>query len=136
MTNRRRFLQSLSAIAAYPALSAEVPWKLNYMLASSMYGSLPLAEILPRSKRPVRPPLNFGPKSMARSARNWMPWDMTRFAAMLKEHGVGFGGTTRYDLGPFKLSGGNRVVKKLGGSFIVTGGRRLQGEPGTAQGST
>ena len=37
-------------------------------------------------------------------------------------HGIGFGGTTRYDLGPFKLTEEIKLVKQLKGSFIVTGG--------------
>ena len=55
---RRQFLQSLSAFTAAPALAAEAPWKLNYMLASSMYGSLPLADILPEGNT-FDPGLNF-----------------------------------------------------------------------------
>jgi sugar phosphate isomerase/epimerase len=41
---------------------------------------------------------------------------------MLKAHDISFGGSTRYDLGPFKLMAEIKLMKQLGGNFIVTGG--------------
>lgn len=120
--NRRRFLQSLSAIAAAPAFAAESPWKLNYMLASSMYGSLPLAEILPEVKKTGAAAIELWPKKHGTQREEMDAMGHDKFAALLKEHGVGFGGSTRYDLGPFKLTDEIAIVKKFGGSFIVTGG--------------
>ena len=120
--NRRRFLQSIAAAATTPALAAEKPWKLNYMLASSMYGSLPLADILPEVKKTGATAIELWPKKHGTQREELDAIGHEKFAAMLKEHGIGFGGTTRYDLGPFKLTDEIAVVKKLGGSFIVTGG--------------
>jgi sugar phosphate isomerase/epimerase len=119
---RRQFLQSLSAIAAGPAFAAETPWKLNYMLASSMYGSLPLADILPEVKKGGATAIELWPKKHGTQREEMDAIGHEKFAEMLKEQGIGFGGTTRYDLGPFKLTEEIGVVKKLGGSFIVTGG--------------
>lgn len=119
---RRQFLQSLSAIAAAPALAAETPWKLNFMLASSMYGSLPLADILPEVKKTGATGIELWPKKHGTQREEADAIGHDKFAEMLKEQGVGFGGTTRYDLGPFKLTEEIAFVKKLGGSFIVTGG--------------
>ncbi len=120
--NRRHFIQSLSAIAAAPVVAAETPWKLNYMLASSMYGSLPLAEILPEVKKTGATGIELWPKKHGTQREEMDAIGHDKFAALLKAHGVGFGGTTRYDLGPFKLTEEIAVVKKFGGSFIVTGG--------------
>lgn len=122
--NRRRFIQSLSALAAAPAFAAETPapWKLNYLLASSMYGSLPLAEILPEVKKGGASAIELWPKKHGTQREEMDAMGHDKFAALLKAHGVGFGGTTRYDLGPFKLAEEIAVVKKFGGSFIVTGG--------------
>ena len=120
--NRRHFVQSLSALAAAPAMAAEEKWKLNYLLASAMYGSLPLAEILPEVKKTGATGIDLWPKKHGTQREEMDAMGHDRFAAMLKEHGVGFGGTTRYDLGPFKLKEEIGVVKKLGGTFIVTGG--------------
>lgn len=129
--NRRRFLQSLAASAATPALAADAPWKLNYMLASSMYGNLKLAEILPEVKKTGATGIELWPKKHGTQREEMDEIGHDKFAAMLKEQGIGFGGTTRYDLGPFKLAEEIAVVKKLGGSFIVTGGAgnyKLEGE--------
>ena len=122
MVTRRSFLQSLSAFAAVPAFAAETPWKLNYMLASSMYGSLPLADILPEVKKTGAMGIELWPKKHGTQREEIDAIGHDKFAEMLKEQGIGFGGTTRYDLGPFKLTEEIGVVKKLGGSFIVTGG--------------
>ena len=122
MTNRRRFLQSLSALAAVPAFAAETPWKLNYMLASAMYGNLPLAEILPEVKKTGATSIELWPKKHGTQREEMDAIGHDQFAAMLKEQGLSFGGTTRYDLGPFKLTEEIEVVKKMCGSFIVTGG--------------
>jgi len=123
MTSRRRFLHSLSALAAAPAFAADVsPWKLNYMLASSMYGSLPLAEILPEVKKTGAMGIELWPKKHGTQREEMDAIGHDRFAEMLKEQGLIFGGTTRYDLGPFNLTEEIGIVKKLGGSFIVAGG--------------
>ncbi|MFO1436993.1 MAG: sugar phosphate isomerase/epimerase [Verrucomicrobiaceae bacterium] len=120
--NRRRFLQSIAAAATTPALAAETPWKLNYLLASSMYGSLPLAEILPEVKKTGATSIELWPKKHGTQREEIDAMGHEKFAALLREQGLSFGGTTRYDLGPFKLTEEIAVVKKLGGSFIVTGG--------------
>ncbi|HEY1081350.1 MAG TPA: TIM barrel protein [Prosthecobacter sp.] len=121
--NRRHFLQSLAAAAAaVPAWAASAPWKLNYMLASAMYGSLPLAQILPEVKKTGATAIELWPKKHGTQREELDAIGHEKFADMLKEHGVGFGGSTRYDLGPFKLTQEIGVVKKLGGTFIVTGG--------------
>lgn len=119
---RRQFLQSLSALATTPVLATETPWKLNYMLASSMYGSLPLADILPEVKKGGATAIELWPKKHGTQREELDAIGHEKFAEMLKEHGIGFGGTTRHDLGPFKLTQEIAVVKKLGGTFIVTGG--------------
>ena len=120
--NRRRFLQSIAAAATTPAFAAEKLWKLNYMLASSMYGSLPLADILPEVKKTGATAIELWPKKHGTQREELDAIGHEKFAAMLKEHGIGFGGTTRYDLGPFQLTEAIAIVKKLGGNFIVTGG--------------
>lgn len=123
--DRRRFIQSLSALAAAPASAAgsAAPWKLNYMLASSMYGNLSLGEILPEVKKTGAKSIELWPKKHGTQREEMDALGHDKFAAMLKEHGVGFGGTTRYDLGPFKLAQEIAIVKKFGGTFIVTGGK-------------
>jgi len=122
--NRRRFLQSLAALPTASAWAAATssPWKLNYMLASAMYGNLSLTEILPEVKKGGATAIELWPKKHGTQREELDAIGHDKFAEMLKEHGVGFGGTTRYDLGPFGLTEEIAVVNKLGGTFIVTGG--------------
>jgi sugar phosphate isomerase/epimerase len=120
--NRRHFLQSIAAIAAAPVCAVESTWKLNYMLASSMYGNLTLAEILPEVKKTGATGIELWPKKHGTQREELDMLGIEKFAAMLKEKGINCGGTTRYDLGPFKLTEEIKLVKQLGGNFIVTGG--------------
>jgi sugar phosphate isomerase/epimerase len=120
--NRRRLLQSIAAAATAPAFSKPSPWKLNYMLASSMYGNLPLAEILPEVGKAGASAIELWPKKHGTQREELNTLGHERFAEMLKQYDLGFGGTTRYDLGPFELTEEISIVKKLGGAFIVTGG--------------
>lgn len=120
--NRRHFLQSIAAIAAAPVCAVESAWKLNYMLASSMYGNLTLVEILPEVKKTGATGIELWPKKHGTQREELDVLGIEKFAAMLKEQGINCGGTTRYDLGPFKLTEEIKLVKQLGGNFIVTGG--------------
>lgn len=120
--NRRHFLQALGALATLPASAAASPWRLNYLLASSMYGSLPLAEILPEVKKTGAGAIELWPRKHGSQREELDAMGEEAFASLLQGHGVGFGGTTRYDLGPFKLADEIRLVRRLGGSCIVTGG--------------
>ena len=45
--SRRQFLGAAAALAAAPTLAARPKFRLNYILSSSMYGTLPLNTILP-----------------------------------------------------------------------------------------
>ena len=47
MLSRRQFIGAAAALATVPALAAKPKFRLNYILSSSMYGTLPLKEILP-----------------------------------------------------------------------------------------
>lgn len=121
--NRRHFIQSLAALATAPAWAAAGPWKLNYLMASAMYGNLSLTEILPEVKKTGATGIELWPKKHGTQREELDAIGHEKFADMLMEHGLNFGGTTRYDLGPFGLTEEIGVVQKLGGTFIVTGGK-------------
>ncbi len=87
-----------------------------------MYGSLPLAEILPEVKKTGATAIELWPKKHGTQREEVDAIGHDKFAAMLKDQGLSFGGTTRYDLGPFKLTEEIGFVKKMGGSLIVAGG--------------
>ncbi len=92
------------------------------MLASSMYGNLPLVEIVPEVKKTGSTGIELWPKKHGTQREELDALGIEKFATMLKVEGIGFGGTTRYDLGPFKLSDEIKLVKQLGGNFIIAGG--------------
>jgi len=119
---RRHFLQSLTALSAVPLSAAESAWQLNYMLASAMYGDLPLAEILPEVKKTGAAGIELWPRKHGTQREEMAAMGHEKFAMLLAEHGIKFGGTTRYDLGPFGLKEEITVVQQLSGQFIVTGG--------------
>ncbi|MCX6853377.1 MAG: sugar phosphate isomerase/epimerase [Verrucomicrobia bacterium] len=123
--NRRHFIQTLSALAVAPTWAAESPWKLQYMLASSMYGNLPLAEILPEVKKTGAVGIELWPMKHGTQREELDKIGVEKFAEMLQTHGISFGGTTRYDLGPFKLENEIKLLKQLGCHFIVTGGEGI-----------
>jgi sugar phosphate isomerase/epimerase len=87
-----------------------------------MYGNLPLAEILPEVKKTGAAGIELWPMKHGTQREELDQIGVEKFAAMLKAHDISFGGSTRYDLGPFKLTDEIKLVKQLGGSFIVTGG--------------
>ncbi len=119
---RRTFLKSLAAAAATAATGLGAPgFRLNYVLASAMYGQLPLAEILPEVKKTGATAIDLWPKVHGAQREEIEAIGHEKFAAMLSEHGLTLGGTTRYDRGPLRIEPEIEVVRKLGGKIIVTG---------------
>jgi sugar phosphate isomerase/epimerase len=132
--NRRHFLQTLTAGACATLTSRAVAadgFRFNYMLASSMFGNLPLAEILPEVKKSGAASIDLWPKVHGTQREEIDAMGHEKFAALLKEHGITLGGSTRYDLGPFRLAEELDVMHRLGGTIIVAGGAgnyKLTGE--------
>jgi sugar phosphate isomerase/epimerase len=84
--------------------------------------NLPLVEIVPEVKKTGSTGIELWPKKHGTQREELDALGIEKFATMLKVEGIGFGGTTRYDLGPFKLSDEIKLVKQLGGNFIIAGG--------------
>jgi len=97
------------------------PWALHYVLASSLYGRMRLEEILPEVRKTGTKYLDLWPERHANQREQMEALGHERFAALLDKHGVRLGMTTRYDLGPFGLGDEMKIVRKLGGSLVVTG---------------
>jgi sugar phosphate isomerase/epimerase len=132
--NRRRFLQTLAAtsgaLAVARAASPE-KFRLRYLLASAMYGNLPLAEILPEVKKGGATSIDLWPKKHGTQREEIDALGHEKFAEMLRENGVTLECITRYDLGPFGLAEEIEIAKKLGATILVTGGAgnfKLTGE--------
>jgi len=133
--NRRQFTTGVCSSLAVGLLgnrvaraSAESSFRLNYILASPMYGEMPLAEVLPEVKKTGAQCIDIWPRRHANHREQVEEMGHDRFMAMLKDHDVGLGMITRYDLGPYKLQDEMRVLKKFGGRVMVTGAKNAEGK--------
>ena len=134
-TTRRGFLRttlgrmSAGAVSAAGALAEEQPgFRLNYLLGTSMYGTLPLAEIMPEVHAIGAREVDVWPRVHGNQREQIDAMGVEAFRALLATHDVGFGMSTRYDLGPFALADEIRFVKSLGGRMIVTGSNNAEGK--------
>ena len=110
---------------------SEKPFELDYILASCMYGTLPLAEIVPEVKRIGSERIDIWPRVHGNQREQVESMGNAAFAALLATHGVGLGISTRFDLGPFGLEEEMAFAQELGASLIVTGStgpKELAGE--------
>lgn len=119
---RRSFLAA-SALAAGAAAGQGPAFRLRYILASSLYGKLPLGEILPEVRKTGAEHVDLWPEGHANQREQMEAMGRDRFAALLEKHGVRLGMTTRYDLGPLRLQDEMAVLNKFGARLVVTGSR-------------
>ena len=101
----------------------EKPFRLNYILASCMYGTLPLAEIVPEVKRIGAKHIDIWPRVHGNQREQVTDMGDAGFAELLAAHGVGLGISTRFDLGPFDLAREMAFAQAFGASLIVTGSK-------------
>jgi sugar phosphate isomerase/epimerase len=100
---------------------SEKPFELNYILASCMYGTLPLAEIVPEVKKIGSERIDIWPRVHGNQREQVESMGNAAFADLLATHGVGLGVSTRFDLGPFGLAEEMAFAQEFGASLIVTG---------------
>ena len=135
LITRRQACQTLLAGAAaisWPRLlsagSQAKQFQLNYILASSMYGTLPLAEILPAVKKTGAECIDIWPRGHANQREQIEKMGHEAFRELLNKNEAKLGMTTRYDLGPFKLEEEIKFVHKFGGRLIVCGAKPAEGK--------
>jgi sugar phosphate isomerase/epimerase len=137
--NRREFLQAVGTTAAGAALASDrllaargsesgEPFHLNYLLASPLYGTLPLAELLPEVEKAGAAALDIWPRPHADHREQVEALGHARFLQLLAEQGVRLEMITRFDLGPFGLRDELPILKSFGGTILVTGAGRGQGD--------
>ena len=102
---------------------SEQPFQLNYILASCMYGTLPLAEIVPKVKKIGAEYIDIWPRVHGNQREQVESMGNDAFAELLAIHGIGLGISTRFDLGPFGLAEEMAFAQEFGASLIVTGSR-------------
>jgi len=122
---RRAFLAQSTAAAAGLALagraSAEA-FRLRYIVASSMYGRLPLDEVLGEVPKTGATHIDIWPEKHANHREQIEAMGRERFAELLARRGVTVGILTHYDLGPFALGPAMASAQEFGARVIVTGG--------------
>ena len=101
----------------------EKPFELNYILASCMYGTLPLAEIVPQVQKIGSEHIDIWPRVHGNQREQVASMGNATFAELLATHGVGLGISTRFDLGPFGLGEEMAFAREFGASLIVTGSK-------------
>lgn len=99
----------------------EKNFRLNYILASALYGTMDLESILPEVHKTGADSIDIWCLKHGNQREQVDAMGVDAFAAQLKKHGVKLGASTRYPLGPFGLQDEMKVVQKLGGKFVVTG---------------
>ena len=109
---------------------SEKPFELDYILASCMYGTLPLAEIVPEVKRIRSERIDIWPRVHGNQREQVESMGNAAFAGLLATHGVGLGISTRFDLGPFGLEEEMAFAQEFGASLIVTGSTGPKGLAG------
>ena len=123
--SRRGFCRLAAGALAAPAWlhSAEPkPFRLRYVLASSMYGRMKLADILPEVRKAGAGHIDVWPEKHADQREQIEQMGHGTFAELLRKHDVRLGILSHYDLGPFGLGEEVRVARKLGGSMVVCAG--------------
>lgn len=125
---RRDFLTYAAAGAAAAFLPAgearaQAGFSLDYILASCIYGELPLKEILPEVAKVGATHIDIWPRKHGSQREELDAMGEEAFGALLAEHGVKLGITTRYDLGPFKLQDELKIAGRLGARIVVSGSK-------------
>jgi len=124
---RRRFIGATAAGVAVGAMSrgnaaAATPgkrWTPRYILASALYGDLPLAEILPEVRKTGAEMIDLWPKPHGTQREEVDVLGEARTRELLAAHGVRLGGIACYKGGAFNLEGEFAVARRLGGTQPV-----------------
>ncbi len=122
---RRDFCKTVAAGAVAVASAGRVRagerFRLRYILGSCMYGTTPLAELLPEVAKVGAEHIDIWPRSHGNQREQVEAMGLEAFAALLEQHKVKLGILTRYDLGPFKLTDEFKVARTLGAPMIICG---------------
>ncbi len=103
-------------------------FRFDYILASCMYGTTKLAEILPEVKKIGATHIDIWPRVHGNQREQVAEMGVDRFAELLAENDVKLGMFTQYKLGPFRLQGEMEIVKKLGGRLLIAGSTKQSGK--------
>ena len=104
------------------------PFRLTYILASSLYGKIRLEKIVPEVPKTGAEYIDIWPMGHANQREQIEEMGHDRFAQLLKEHRVKLGILTHYDLGPYGLQAEMKVAQKFGTRILICGSDRLSSD--------
>ena len=93
----------------------------RYILASCMYGTAPIAEILPEVSASGSEHIDIWPRNHGNQREQVEEMGHDAFAALLEQHGVRLGVSTRFGLGPFGLEAEMAFARKFGARLLISG---------------
>ncbi len=135
--DRREFCATVAgalvgaATGSKTVFAEEEAFHLNYMLASCMYGTTPLAEILPQVHKIGADSIDIWPMRHGNQREQMDEIGHDAFAEQLAKYDLTLGMITRYDLGPWKLEEELPVAKRFGTKIIICGSGGPKGLSGT-----
>ena len=109
-------------------LRAAPDFRFRYILASSLYGTLKLKEILPEVARTGCRFIDIWPRGHADQREQIEEMGHEAFGRLLQQHGVQVGILTHYDLGPFGLQEAMNVGRQWGTRILICGSVKRTGE--------
>ena len=136
--NRREFGKRLALTgAAWSAATRGVSaggkkLELRYIVASSMYGELPLGEILPDVRKTGAEWIDIWPRNHGNQREQMEAMGHEAFRTQLTQHQVKLGCLTHYDLGPFRLQAEMKVAGTFKCPLMICGGSGPKGLKGAA----
>lgn len=136
---RRSWITSLLGATLGPCLmprraesAAKSAFELHYVLASAMYGTMPLETILPEVKKTHSVAIDVWPAPHGNQREQIDGLGLDAVAALLEKYGTKLGCLTCYRPGPFQLAGEMELARRLGGEGVVlvtAAGGKPKGEP-------
>ncbi len=123
MMPRRQFIRSVAAAATLPGVAHAArgePFRLRYVLASALYGTMPLDEILPEVAKTGCESIDIWCRVHGNQREQITEMGDAAFKALLAKHRVKLGVSTRYPLGPTGLGDEMKWMRQFGGGIIVT----------------
>jgi sugar phosphate isomerase/epimerase len=135
---RRQFLAGSIAAASglcVPTAATEESsaWKPRYMLASCMYGTFSIEEILQQIEPAGAEAVDIWPKVHGNQREQLSEMGEQAFAQLLEKYQTQIGCLTQYPLGPFGLQQEMQLAARLGAKTLVTGARGPKGLKGTEE---
>ena len=134
---RREFVTGAAALAAGTTFGrltqaeSKKKFRLNYIVGACMYGTKPLAEILPEVRKCGASTVEFWARPHGNQREQVDELGVGAVQELLKKNKVRLGSMTCFKYGVFGMQPEMKLVKALGGDMVIcntVGPRNLKGE--------